>query len=380
MTATTKPTNSGGLSISPPDAAERLAYVTLALIPGLGARGAANLLSTFGSAAQVLAASRNELLTVERIGLPLAAAIASPPWKEAEALHARAGEYGQRTLVPCDPSYPSALRTIPDPPLLLFARGDLGALDGECVAIIGSRAHSAYGAEVARVMAEAAAGAGITVVSGMARGLDAIAQASALDAGGKSIGVLGTGADIIYPRDNTALFNRMSHEGLLLTEHPPGERSFRGAFPRRNRLISGLARAVVVVEAAESSGTLVTVSCALEQGREILVVPGPISSATSVATNRLLRDGATPLLGPEDLLAVFGVATPVTDVAKPKPIPGDLSPVEAQALGALSATARSVDEIALAAGLPIGLLLSTLLGLELAGLAEQVRDGGYRRR
>ena len=372
--------NSGGRSTLPSDDEERLAYIALALIPGLGARGVAGLLSAFGSAGAVLRASPDELRETGGISRAAVSALRTPPRREAAALQRRSDVHGHRTLVPCDPDYPNVLRSIPDPPVMLFARGRIEALTPPGVAIIGSRLPTRYGGEVARVMGETAAQAGIPVISGMARGLDAAAQTAALDAGGLSIGVLGTGADVIYPRENQPLFDRMAVDGLLLTEHPPGEPATRGAFPRRNRLISGLARVLVVVEAAEGSGTLVTVSCALEQGREVLVVPGPITSPTSKGTNRLLRDGATPLLGPDDLLAAFGLASGVPAPPRPTPPRADFSPTEAQVLAGLSEAPRTVDDVALAVGLPIGLLLATLLGLELGGLVEQLPDGSYKRR
>jgi DNA processing protein len=372
--------NSGGLSILRNDPEERLAYIALALIPGLGARALASLLSALGSAGAILRASYEELTQVGGLNQRTASAVLSPPFQQADALLRRSEADGHRTLVPCDADYPHLLRSIPDPPVLLFVRGRIGALARAGVAIVGSRVHTRYGGEVARAMGETAARAGIPVISGMARGLDAVAQVAALDAGGLSVGVLGTGADIVYPPENRPLFDRMIEEGLLLTEHPPGDRGHRGAFPRRNRLISGLARALVVVEAAEGSGTLITVSCALEQGRDVLVVPGPITSPTSKGTNRLLRDGATPLLGPEDLLAAFGLASGAAPPTRPTPPRCDLSPQEAQILAGLSEMPRMVDDVAVAVGLPIGLMLATLLGLELGGLVEQLPDGSYRRR
>ena len=152
------------------------------------------------------------------------------------------------------------------------------------------------------MIAESAAGAGIVVVSGMARGLDAIAHQAALDAGGATIGVLGNGLGVIYPAANRELYAGVGQHGLLLTEFPPGERPGVGAFPRRNRLISGLARVTVVIEAAQGSGTLITVGTALAQGRDVMAVPGNITSATSVGTNRLIQDGAEPLIELADLL------------------------------------------------------------------------------
>jgi DNA processing protein len=194
------------------------------------------------------------------------------------------------------------LRTVPLPPRLLFAKGNLDLLARPAVAIVGSRDHSHYGKEVCRALARAAAGAGLVVVSGMARGLDAIAHRGALEVGGGTIGVLGNGFGVIYPAVNRALYREVDQHGLLVSELPPGVRPHRGSFSRRNRLICGLARVTVVVEAAQVSGTLGTVEHAHSQGREVLAVPGPITSPTSAGTNTLIRDGAGPLLTLQDLL------------------------------------------------------------------------------
>jgi DNA processing protein len=197
---------------------------------------------------------------------------------------------GARALLAHDPGYPAVLREIPDAPPVLFALGDLALLERPAVAIVGSRDHSDYGGEVARALAWGAASSGLVVVSGMARGLDAVAHAAALDAGGGTIGVLGNGLGVIYPSANRRLYQRVAERGLLLTEFPPGERPTAGSFPRRNRLISGLARVTVVVEAAEGSGALITAGTALDQGREVMVVPGNITSPSSVGANRLIRE------------------------------------------------------------------------------------------
>lgn len=217
------------------------------------------------------------------------------------------------------------------------------------------------------------------MVSGMARGLDAVAQMAALLAGGRSIGVLGTGVDVAYPATNHALYDQILPDGLLLSEMLPGAQPDRGSFPRRNRLISGLSRALVVVEAADGSGTLITVGSALEQGRDVLAVPGPITSLTSRGTNRLLRDGALPLLEPEDMLSALGLA-PIREPAPPPAPPCTLAPTEARVFSALNHEGRGVDELAETAGLPVGELLAALLGLELGGFAQQLPGGVYRLR
>lgn len=346
-------------TISPTsDVDERLAFVALALTPGLGARRIAGLLSHHGSAPAALAATP---------GASLAAAHE----------HAvRCERAGATLLVPADAAYPARLRSIPDPPPLLHARGDLALVDRRAAAIVGSRDHTRYGEDVVRELASGLASIGVTVVSGMARGLDAAAHRAALDARGPTIGVLGNGLGVVYPAANRELYTAMERDGLLLTEHPPGERPRAGFFPRRNRLISGLADAVVVVEAARGSGTMVTVAMALEQGRDVMAVPGPITSPTSAGTNQLIRDGAESVLDVADLLAKFGATVEALPSATP---PCTLSPAEAQAFDAITAEGRHVDELACRTGLPIGTLLSVLFGLELAGLVEQLPGSFFRR-
>jgi DNA processing protein len=230
----------------------------------------------------------------------------------------------------------------------------------------------------------------------MARGLDAVAHHSALDAGGATIGVLGNGLGVIYPAANRGLYEQVQRSGLLLTEFPPGERPHQGSFPRRNRLISGLARVTVVVEAARGSGTMRTVESALEQGRDVMAVPGPITSATSEGTNRLIRDGAEPLLEMGDLLRHFedlgiggargqalkdsltvgggGAVSPQLD------LPVSLSELEARVATSLGSDTAIADDLALRLAQPVGAVLDALSGLELAGVVEAVPGGRFRRR
>jgi DNA processing protein len=362
------------------DPDERHAFLALALVDGLGARRLATLLSHFGTARAVLDATRSELEATPGIPRDVVSALHQARSCDVAQVLAHSARLGQEILTPISPEYPAALRSIPDPPIALWVRGITALLERPAVAIVGSRDHTAYGEEVARELARAAARAGIAVVSGMARGLDAVAHAAALSVGGATIGVLGNGADVVYPRMNASLFQKMYTDGLILTEHPPGDRNRPGAFPRRNRLISGLARATVIVEAAEGSGTLLTCTAALEQGRDVFVVPGPITASTSRGTNRLLRDGATPLLDVADLLAYFGTSAVPAPGGPVPPPPCTLSPTEARVLGALSDAGRHLDDLAFAVGLPIGELLATLLGLEIGGLAQALPGGHYRRR
>jgi DNA processing protein len=204
----------------------------------------------------------------------------------------------------------------------------------------------------------------------MARGLDAVAHQAALDVGGGTIGVLGNGLGVIYPAANRSLYERVGQVGLLLSEFPPGERPHAGSFPRRNRLISGLASVTVVIEAGARSGTLITVGAALDQGRDVMAVPGPITSATSVGTNRLIRDGATPLLEPADLLALFdGLAAPAQSQKERRP--PRLADDSQRVYDELGGSPMHLDSLAERLAEPVGRLLAILSALELQGLVEQ---------
>jgi DNA processing protein len=267
---------------------------------------------------------------------------------------------------------------------VLFAIGNLGLLQRPALAIVGSRDHSAYGRTVARATAALAARAGLVVVSGMARGLDAVAHASALDADGGTIGVLGNGLGVIYPAANRALYERVQRHGLLLTEFPPGERPHAGSFPRRNRLISALARVTLVVEAAIGSGALITAECAADQGHEVMAVPGPITSPLSTGCNRLLRDGATPYLEPTDLAQLypdvaFPAEQPHDPASGPRPLPHTLSRAERSVAQALGTEPVSVDALLDRVGGPVGQLLAVLCALEVHGVVEQRAGRMFRR-
>lgn len=372
---------------------ERAAHLALALVPGIGAHRFAALVRAFGTPAAVLRASRRHLLTVRGIGPAAAAAIAAGDRDAAARVLDQVAAHGGMVLLPHDAGYPALLRMIPDPPLALFAYGNADWLEPPAVAVVGARDHTAYGAEVARTLAEGAARAGLVVVSGMARGLDAVAHTGALDAGGGTIGVLGNGHGVIYPAANRALYERVETAGLLLTEHPPGERPHAGTFPRRNRVIAGLARVTVVVEAAPGSGALITADAALEQGRDVVAVPGPITSPVSTGTNRLIRDGATPYLDLDDLLAAYPVLEarsaaraaptrgPQPEVeAPPPPQPSpDLPPDVAAVWQALAVEPVLPDQLAERLALPIPRLLTHLATLELAGLALHRPGGRFSR-
>jgi DNA processing protein len=361
---------------------QRVAYLALTQVPGLGASRLQTLLSNFGSPLGAYRAPFAVLCTLPGCSAAFASALKATPLDVGRRLMETAERMGATILVPGDGTFPPALTLIPEPPPVLFAFGNLGLLQRPAVAMVGSRDHSAYGAEVCRTVAREAAWAGIVVVSGMARGLDAVAHAATLDERGDTIGVLGNGLGVVYPTANRRLYDRVAEHGLLLTEFAPGERPHAGSFPRRNRLISGLSRATLVVEAAIGSGALITAGTAIDQGREVLVVPGPITSAMSAGANRLIRDGAAPYLEPADLLQHYPEAVRF-DRSGAKGAAGDLpatlSPEERAVARLLDASGIHLDELVLRSGLEVSATLALLCSLEIVGVARQLPGRIFRR-
>lgn len=356
----------------PPGHDEVAAYLALTQVPGIGARRLRVLLQAFETATGALHAPRGALAALPGFGPAAASAIRAVRVADGTDILRALERLGAGVLLPDDPSFPPLLREISDPPTALFVWGRVELLGRPAVAMVGSRDHSSYGAAAARLLAGGVAAACV-VVSGMARGLDAIAHTAALDAGGGSIGVLGNGLGVIYPAANRALYDRMVKEGCLLTELPPGERPNAGAFPRRNRLISGLARATVIVEAAPDSGAIITADAALDQGRPVLAVPGPITSRTSLGCNRLIQQGAKPALCVEDILEELGLAPPRAPAAPAVPAPPpieDLTPVQRSLWDAL-AERQHVDVLVAVAGGDTGTVLTALTEMEMRGLVRQ---------
>jgi DNA processing protein len=268
---------------------------------------------------------------------------------------------------------PELLQQIHDPPRALFLRGaaDPEILARPAVAIVGARACSPYGAQVARMLGRELAAAGVVVVSGLARGIDGEAHRGALDAGGLTIAVLGCGIDRDYPAAHAELARRICERGLVVSEYEPDVEPAPWRFPARNRIIAGLTSATVIVEARERSGALITADFALEDGREVFAVPGEITGALSTGTNRLLRQGATPLTTANDVLELFGLA------ASQRPRILEVGASAAAVLERLADGAARADELSRTTGLEPGPLAAALTELELAGLASEA-DGRYR--
>lgn len=279
---------------------------------------------------------------------------------------------GLRWLPRTDARFPPLLRAVHDAPPGLFLRGTGGVdvLAQPAVTIVGARACSPYGAQVARLLGRELARAGLVVVSGLARGIDGEAHRGALDAGGITVAVLGCGIDRDYPAVHVDLARRIAECGLVASEYAPGVEPAPWRFPARNRIIAGLTGATVVVEARERSGALITADFALEEGREVFACPGEITSALSAGTNELLRLGATPLTKVEDVLDVFGLAAPLEAEA-------DLTPDAATVFERLADAPAAADELVRASGLDAGAAAAALSELELAGLVAHA-DGVYR--
>jgi DNA processing protein len=272
------------------------------------------------------------------------------------------------------PGYPPLLAELHDPPARLFLRGGPPEiLARTSVAIVGARSCSPYGAQVARELARELAGAGVVVVSGLARGVDGEAHRGALAASGLTVAVLGCGIDRDYPKVHADLARRVSESGLVVSEYPPGVEPSPWRFPARNRIVAGLAAATVVIEARRRSGALITADFALELGRDVFAVPGEITSALSEGTNDLIRQGAIPLLAASDVLEALGIEPEL-----PAALPKTLSPEAEAVWSALEAGALTLDEISWTTGVGAAEVAVALTELELAGLVSQ-SDGRYRR-
>ena len=299
----------------------------------------------------------------------------------AERWAAQVERAGMRVVTAFDEEYPAALSEISDPPFILYAAGRLERLTGPAVAIVGSRAATRYGRDVAARLARDLAAAGVTVVSGFARGVDHAAHEAALPEPGGTVAVLGCGLDVDYPREHTQLKDAMRAQGLLLSEYPPGSEPRAEHFPVRNRIIAGLSAGVVVVEASRRSGSLITARLANESGRDVFAVPGSVFSQTSIGTHELLRDGAILCRGAEDVLSelfpsIGTAGGSAIDAALPAG--SSLSPEARRILETLrKGEDASAEELARQTDLPAATVLAALFELEEAGLAVFAEGGRY---
>jgi len=274
-----------------------------------------------------------------------------------------------------DESYPARLKEIEQPPPVLYVRGTCLSEDAFSVAIVGTRGVTAYGRTLTEEIAAHLAAHGLTIISGLARGVDAAAHVAALRAGGRTIAVLGSGIDRIYPPEHRSLAQEIENSGALVSDYPPGTAPDAANFPPRNRIISGLAMAVVVVEAGETSGALITAQFAAEQGREVFAVPGSVLASQSKGTNKLIQDGAQPLLTPQDLMHALDLSRIGDRKAARRLIAADET--ESRLLEVVGAEPMHVDEIRSQVNLPIEKVSATLALMELKGMVRQVGGMNY---
>lgn len=353
-----------------------LAVVRLTLVPGVGSRTYHLLVARFGSPEEVFQASDEDLAAVTGVGPRLIRGIRSPPTMEdASTVLDECVRLGIDVLWDEHPGYPRLLREIPDPPPLLFVRGELKPEDELAIAMVGTRHASHYGLTMAERLAGGLARAGLTVVSGLARGIDAAAHRGALAAGGRTVAVLGSGVDNVYPPEHADLAEDILQRGALVSEFPPRAAPHAGRFPQRNRIISGMSMGVIVVEAGEKSGALITARHAMEQNREVFAVPGRADHLQARGCHRLLRDGAALVETPEDVLSQLGpLVRPVKtgDAVVRKPVELTLNPIEQQILQALDDDPTPIDRVIDTTALAASQVLATLSVLEMRRLVRRV--------
>ncbi|MEI6239792.1 MAG: DNA-processing protein DprA [Planctomycetia bacterium] len=352
-------------------------HVRLACLPGVGSHFRKLLLERFGSPAGVFAARPDELRSITKVGKKLAEAIpALARDRTADDTLDLCAKHAVDIVIEGTPGYPGLLARIDDPPGLLFVRGALLPTDAIAVAIVGARHATPYGLKVAEQLGGSLARAGYTVVSGLARGIDAAAHRGALAAGGRTIGVLGTGVLNVYPPEHADLALDVIRSGALVSEAPPFAEAHAGAFPQRNRIVSGLCLGTVVVEASDRSGALITARLAGEQGREVFAVPGPIDSRMSRGCHALIRDGATLVGGIDDILTEFGPLFETTTTATGQPVshPAELQldDLERRVLDAVGTASTTVDEILDATELSASQALSAISVLEMRRLVRRL--------
>lgn len=352
--------------------------VWLGLVPGIGPLLRKALIEKFGTPSAVFAAAPSELRAVDGIGPKLTTAIC----KAREEIDAAAEielcqRQGVTILTLEDPTYPEALKHLPDSPGVLYVRGEIKPQDLVGIAIVGSRHATNYGLRQAERLAESLSRAGFTITSGLARGIDGKAHAAAIAAGGRTLAVLGSGVLNIYPPEHGGLAREVMAHGALISEQPPRAQPLAGAFPQRNRLISGLSLGVIVVEAALGSGALITARHAMEQGREVFAVPGPVDSRVSHGCHRLIRDGAKLVETADDVLEELGplVAPAPRAQAGPEihhPVELLLNEPEKRVLSAIGSSPTTVDNVVVASGLPVPQVLATLSVLEMRRVVRRL--------
>lgn len=350
-------------------------WVGFNLVKGIGAVRLQSLIAYFGGVREAWGAAPAELQAAGLGPRLIERFVQVRQSIDLDRLWEQTASQGIQILTWEDEAYPPRLKEIEQPPPVMYVRGELLPEDTWAVAIVGTRRVTPYGRQVTEEVAAFLAANGVTVVSGLARGVDAIAHQAALRAGGRTLAVLGCGVDRIYPPEHRSLAEEIMARGALLSDYAPGTPPEAANFPPRNRIIAGLSLAVVVTEAGETSGALITAEFAAEQGREVFAVPGNILAAQSKGTNRLIQQGAQPLLSAQDILQALNLTRVGAQKAARKALPGD--EVEARLLGVLGDEPLHVDEIRNQADLPIEKVSAALVLMELKGMVRQVGGMNY---
>jgi DNA processing protein len=356
---------------------EAAACLALARIDGLGRVGFKKLADFFGDPGRALSASGRTLAEVPDLDRAAIDGLENfSAWDEVKKEIERSARAGATMLPYAGGTFPARLKTIADPPPLLYVKGEFTDRDEQALAVVGSRSASEYGLRITRVLCQGLAARGFTIVSGMARGIDAAAHEAALDAGGRTVAVLGSGVDVVYPPEHEKLYLRICRQGSVVSELPIGTPPLAFNFPARNRLISGIALGVVVVEATEKSGSLITAALALEQGREVFAVPGPAGASRSRGTHQLIRQGAKLVERVEDILEEIAPqlarrAAPAEKSAAPV-LPPNLSAEAKRIFALVLGQPRQIDEVIETSGLSPAKVSEVLLDLEIHGLLKQL--------
>lgn len=355
---------------------DRDSYLRLALVNGVGPRTLASLMDHFQSARNVLSATLGQLGQVNRIGPKIASSIREASSNDlAPRVQEHCRQNGVEILMPGDAQFPRLLNELEDPPVLLFVRGQFQPSDQLSIAMVGTRHCTHYGRTMAARIAKDLAKYGITVVSGLARGIDAASHTAAMDVDGRTIAVLGSSVTDIYPPEHDELALRILKHGVLVSETNPFAKPKAGVFPQRNRIISGLSLGVIVVEAAERSGSLITARHAGEQGRDLFAVPGPVTSRMSRGANQLIRDGAILIQDADDVIQHLGPlverARVDNDTVIHHPAELQLNEIEQKVLQSVEPIPTDIDRVIHSSGLPVPRVLSTLSVLEMRGLIQR---------
>jgi DNA processing protein len=356
-------------------AEDRAYWVAFNHIHGVGSARVQRMLRAFGSLRTAWGASRSDLLEAGLDERTTEAIITRRVHLDPETLLAQCAKRGIRTLTWEDSDYPTRLKELPSPPPVLYLRGVLREADNLAVAIVGTRKTTSYGREVTRLFAAFLAANGVTVVSGMARGIDAEAHDAALDRHGRTLAVFGCGVDVIYPAEHGRLARRIEESGALISDYAPGTPPDAANFPPRNRIIAGLALATLVVEAGEDSGALLTASYAADYGREVFAVPGSVLSESSRGCNRLIASGAHPAITPEDFLCALDLDRIGPGIQMRMAIPD--SPVEAKILDALRTEPLHIDRLRAKVDLPVEEVSGALAMMELKGMVRSIGGMQY---